>query len=184
MIFFYLIIPTSDYIAIATAIIALIGGVPGIISIINSFSRIHIHCYQISYGNLKDDNLNITRDVLFIPITVYNYSEKPISFVSVKAEIKLKNKSFDLVKFNLTESTPIKDYSAFNGQKINVLLPENNLQDSNILVTKENPKSGHLTFVCNDKNVFERIQKESFKINFTFISSTGRSNIIKYPFHQ
>lgn len=174
----------NDYFTIFTLIIALTGGIPGVLSFLNDRVKLVIHCYSLSYGTFEDTTLGIKQTFLAVPLTIYNHGDRPLYAVSILANIKIDNKKSTLTPIKVTETIHINSTAPvqFGIEAITTLEPMNDLQSKRLLVTKESSQAGYLAFLCPEVSL-EFFTTKKFWIEFTIVDNTEKKYKFRHVFN-
>lgn len=175
----------NDFFTIIAIIIALTGGIPGIIHLIRGKVILIIHCYKMSYGFYEDKVNHIPQSVLLIiPLTIYNSGERALPVVSIDANVLINDKKYPLTKLIIGVPTSIQGtpYTSSRGEIINELKPQLDLQLTKFIVTKESSKEGFLAFVSSDLQHTDLMNK-LFWIEFAVYDNTGKKRTYKHIFN-
>jgi hypothetical protein len=175
----------DNYLTIAAIIIALTGGIPGIIGIVKDKVKLRIHCYQLSYGNYEDKVNNVPKQTtLIIPLTVYNLGERPLYAVSFDARILFGKQSHIMHPMVVAAPSPLAGnaYVSPRGEIITTLEPANDLQRNRFVVTRDNPISGFLTFLAPSVSESD-LHSKPFYIEFSVFDNSGKKRIFKHVFN-
>ncbi|HEY4506806.1 MAG TPA: hypothetical protein VJH71_01410 [Candidatus Paceibacterota bacterium] len=185
-----------DTSTILTLIIALFGGLPGIIQLINFiFNKINFKFILegINTGTRKPDN----QTMVLITGTVINNSETPL--IPNSFDLKVKSKIFGPVyKWTSLQRTIIPDNPIFESNEQTISYTDINnkdLQKSDKRIDRSNPLRGHMMFFTKDftpdffrgnpvdlKIICNDVNGKKYKIKLKCVIKEVGSNI-HYPKH-
>jgi len=166
----------QNWVALLSLIIALIGGAPGIIAILNYFRQKSIFDYTLA-GMIFGESPNNKGCILILSGTILNAGDKPLVPASFDLEVKIgKN-------WNKMTRMLIPNNSKFGSKEYVIQIKEpwkNDLQKNNMTITQITPSYGHLMFT--NKTLKKKVFKNNqiiYKIICTDIF--GKKYTLKLP---
>lgn len=150
----------ENWISVLALIVAFLGGVPGVISVVNYCRNRPIFGFEPS-GILTGTIASNNRDILMLFGTVTNAGTKPLHPKAFNLKVKAEGKWTSLQRM-VTPKTCV-----FNSerQKIEVKEPSKmDLQEWSRPITTEEPARGNLMFISDELDV--KSLKDSDKITF------------------
>ena len=172
----------ENWIVIVSVVIALIGGVPGVISIVDYFKNKPILSYRlvnIITGAFFDEASGKEKTMLFLTGTISNQG----SSVLTPAYFELKG-SLDYQTLNF-EKQLIPETIDFGSEKQSILVTDpskNDLQKFNSTVSTGMPLYGHLLFYTYDIGL-ARLQDDIKNLKLTLICIDVFGKKHKVPIH-
>jgi len=172
----------ENWIAILSVVIALTGGVPGIISILDYFKNKPILSYRlvnIITGAFRDETSGREKTMLFLTGTISNEGSNVLtpSYFELKGSLDSQTLNF--------EKQLIPETLNFGSEKQSILLTDpskNDLQKFNSTVNTGMPLYGHLMFYTSDIGLNElQANLKQLKLILICIDVFGKKH--KVPIH-
>jgi hypothetical protein len=167
----------NNWIAMLSLVIALIGGVPGIISVANYFKNRPILSYSLVNlitGVLLDETTGKEMTIVFLTGTISN--EGPVTLTPAYFELE-GNLGTKILNF---EKRLIPEKINFGSEKQNILVTDpskNDLQKFNSTFSNGMPLYGHLLFYTCDVGLNElRSNLNSLKLTLICVDVFGKKH--------
>lgn len=166
----------DNWLAIASLIIALIGGVPGIINLISqlkSRAKFIVNPHNLIFGNTKFNGDPIEYTHIIVSVIITNEGTQPLTPASFDLSIKYDHKC---VNFRKTLIPPNIELLS-NQQNIQVEdLSESDLQKYNGVIGQGIPISGCLMFITDNITLDELTKIKKYKLIFTCTDIFGKKH--------
>lgn len=164
------------WVAVVALIIALVGGVPGVISIINHYRNRPIFYFSLVNtigGDLIQEATGKKYSMIMLNGTVSNKGDKPLSPAYFNLEAKVEGKDIRFTRILIPENVTFPS----DIEQIDVREPwKRDLQRFTGSVSTDTPVEGHLMFICD--SVYGESLRTSRDITWklTCIDVSGKSH--------
>ena len=142
----------QNWVALSSLLVAFLGGVPGIVAIVNNYRQKPIFRYLLAGITLGEFSTNKSCMLLFSG-TISNAGGKPLVLATFDLEVKIGKTWHKMTKILIPENSRFES----SQQEITIDKPwENDLQRTMTPITQSTPVYGHLMFTNHT------LKKEAF----------------------
>ena len=164
----------KNWVALISLLVALIGGAPGIIAIINHFRNRIVFDFKIEGITIGGIN---NKAVILLTGTITNAGNKPLRPDTYNLEVKIDKKWFKLDKTVI----PKKSILNSDSQKISIEnLYENDLLKIDQSIISSSPVRGHLMFTTN-KISLAKLRDEEYTLKLICFDIFNKKFQTKFP---